>query len=155
MEKIAALFGLGARRGRLRLVNGPRLLEAEELPGESKSAQQAYFASSRFGAGIQAEMGAFDQLTFPQVREIHSLGALPLVVLTAGKTAEQVPVQVELHQEFADLSTNSIRRVVAGASHANLVTRAEYLPAVTQAIRQVLESVRTRRPLAEAQEIVL
>jgi pimeloyl-ACP methyl ester carboxylesterase len=142
MEKLAVLFNWGARLGIMRLVNGPQLLEASELSAVQKGALQAYFASSRFGPGIQAEMRAFEDLTFPQVRAIHSLGDLPVVVLTAGKTAELVPVQVEMHQEFAALSTNSLHRIVAGASHANLVTNSEYLPEVTAAVQQVLEAVR-------------
>jgi hypothetical protein len=65
-----------------------------------------------------------------------------MVVLTAGKTAELVPVQVEMHQEFAGLSTNGLHRIVAGASHANLVTNPEYLPAVTAAVQQVFKAAR-------------
>lgn len=61
--------------------------------------------------------------------------------------AEQVPVQVELNREFAQLSTNSLHRIVAGASHANLVTRSDYLPAVTGAVQQVFEAARDRRSL--------
>jgi pimeloyl-ACP methyl ester carboxylesterase len=147
METLASLFDWGARLGIMRLVNGPHLLEADELAADQKAALQAYFASPRFGPGIQAEMGVFDDLTFPQVRAIESLGDLPMVVLTAGMTAEQVPVQVELHQEFAALSTNSLHRIVAGASHANLVTSSEYLPAVVASVRQVLEAARSGRSL--------
>jgi hypothetical protein len=92
-------------------------------------------------------MSAFEGLSFPQVRDIRSLGALPLVVLTAGSTAEVVPVQVELHREFAGLSTNSLHRTIAGATHANLVTNSEYLPAVSAAIQQVCEATRDGKPL--------
>ena len=69
--------------------------------------------------------------------------SVPLVVLTAGNTAELVPVQVELHDEFAALSTNSVHHIVAGASHANLVTKSSHLPAVTAAIQQVYAAARS------------
>jgi pimeloyl-ACP methyl ester carboxylesterase len=141
-ENLAKMFDWGARLGVSRLLNGPALLDAGELPADQKAALQAYFASPRFGHGMQAEMGAFEDLTFPQVRAIESLGELPLVVLTAGMTAEQVPVQVELHQEYAQLSTNSLHRIVAGAGHGNLVTNSDYLPAVTAAVREVVTAVR-------------
>jgi hypothetical protein len=147
MQKLSVLFEWGARLGILRLVNGPHLLEADELPADQKAALQAYFASPRFGAGIRAEMGAFESLTFPRVREIESLGDIPMFVLTAGTTAELVPVQVDLHEEFARLSSNSLHRIVAGASHARLVTSSDYLPEVSDAIRQVFKAARDGRPL--------
>lgn len=88
-------------------------------------------------------MEVFDSLTFPQVRSITTLGALPLIVLTAGKTAEQVPVQIELHQEFAALSSNSAHLIVDGASHANLVTNPNFVPLVAAAIGDVLLAAQT------------
>ena len=142
IERLSFLFTWGARLGIFRLVNGPHLFEADGLTVDQKAALQAYFASPRFGSGMRAEVSAFEGLSFPQARAIQSLGAIPMVVLTAGKTAEQVPVQVELHREFADLSTNSLHRIVAGASHANLVTSSDYLPAVTDAIHQVIQAAR-------------
>lgn len=147
MQKMSVLFEWGARLGILRLVNGPHLLEADDLPADQKAALQTYFASPRFGAGIRAEMGAFESLTFPQVRKIESLGDMPMFVLTAGTTAELVPVQIELHEEFARLCSNSLHRTVAGASHARLVTSSDYLPEVSDAIRQVFEAAQDGRPL--------
>jgi pimeloyl-ACP methyl ester carboxylesterase len=143
IEKLAVLFELGARLGLLRMVNAAHFLDADELPPDQKDALQAQFASPRFAAGMRAEMAAFETLSFPQVRAIKSLGDLPLVVLTAGNTAELVPVQVELHDEYAALSTNSVHHIVAGASHANLVTKSSHLPAVTAAIQQVYAAARS------------
>jgi pimeloyl-ACP methyl ester carboxylesterase len=142
VKQISILFEWGARLGVMRLVNGPHLLDADGLAADQKAALQAYFASPRFGRGMRSEAEAFEGLSFPQVRAIKNLGDMPMEVLTAGMTAEQVPVQVELHQEYTHLSTNSLHRIVAGASHANLVTRSEFLPAVTAAVRQVFEAAR-------------
>jgi pimeloyl-ACP methyl ester carboxylesterase len=140
--QLSILFEWGARLGVMRLVDSPHLVEADELPARQKGALAAYLASPRFGRGIRSEAEAFEDLSFPQVRAIKSLGDMPMMVLTAGMTAEQVPVQVELHQEYTHLSTNSLQRIVSGASHANLVTRSEYLPAVTAAVRQVFAAAR-------------
>jgi pimeloyl-ACP methyl ester carboxylesterase len=142
MARMSIMFEWGARLGILRLMNGPRMLEAEELPADQKDALQAYFASPRFGSGIAAELSAFDDLSFPQVRAIQSLGAVPMIVLTAGQTAEQVPVQVVMHKEYASLSTNSLHRTITGASHGDLVINSKYLPEVTAAVRQVFEAAR-------------
>jgi hypothetical protein len=65
------------------------------------------------------------------------------VVLTAGETAALVPVQIELHQELAQLSSNRAHQIVEGASHASLASRFEYLPEVTAAIRLVMDAVWT------------
>lgn len=143
IEKLAGLFELGARLGLLRLVNAAQFLDADELPQDQKDALQAQFASPRFAAGMRAEMSAFETLSFPQVRAIKSLGNLPLVVLTAGNTAELVPVQLELHDEFAALSTNSVHRIVAGANHGSLVIKSSNLPEVTAAIQQVYAAARS------------
>jgi pimeloyl-ACP methyl ester carboxylesterase len=145
----ARVFGWAARLGLLRLVDGPRFLEADDLAADQQAALQMYFASARFSAGILAELAAFESQTFPQVRTIESLGDLPMVVMTAGSTAEQVPVQVALHQGFAALSTNSRYQVLPGASHARIVTGSDYLPEVHAAIRQVLDSASSGSPLAQ------
>lgn len=148
MGSFARLTSYAARLGILRLVDAPRFLEADELAPADQALLQTYFASPRFGAGISAELAAFEGETFPQVRAIQSLGDLPMVVLTAGATAEQVPVQVALHKEFAALSTNSFQQVVDGASHARIATDPDYLPAVHAAIRQVLDSASSGLSLA-------
>ena len=146
-KNMSVMLSWGARLGILRFINLPKMLEADELGADQQAVLQAQFASSRFGSGLQAEMNAWD-LTFPQVRAIQSLGDIPLVALTAGMTAELVPVQVELHLEYAALSTNSRQETVPGASHGRLGISPKYLPAVTGAIRQVLESAQTGQPLA-------
>jgi hypothetical protein len=96
---------------------------------------------------MKAEMAAWEKLTFPQARAVKDLDAKPLAVLTAGDTAAQVPVQIELHRELAALSSNSVYHIVEGASHAGLASRSEYLPEVTAAIRQVVDAVQTGTPL--------
>ncbi len=45
------------------------------------------------------------------------------------------------------LSTNSLHRVVAGATHASFVDNPDHAAAVTRAIHDVVASVRTGAPL--------
>lgn len=145
--QLATLFVLASRLGIFRLVNGPHFLQADELAAGQRAALQAYFASPRMGSGMKAEMAAWEELTFPQARAVKDLGAMPMAVLTAGDTAAQVPVQIELHRELAALSSNSVQQVVEGASHAGLASRSQFLPEVTAAIRQVVNAVQTGIPL--------
>ena len=48
---------------------------------------------------------------------------------------------------MARLSTNSVHRVIAGAAHEDLIANEEDAAATTQAILDVVASVRTREPL--------
>jgi pimeloyl-ACP methyl ester carboxylesterase len=148
VARIATFLGISARLGILRLMNGPHFLDADELAPGQRAALQAYFASPRMAAGMKAEMAAWESYTFPQVRAIKDLGAMPLVALTAGETAAQVPVQIELHSELAGLSSNSAQHVVSGAGHAGLASHAEYQPQVIGAIQQVISAIQTGIPLA-------
>ena len=68
-------------------------------------------------------------------------------VRSAWITTAQDPVFAGLHAELAALSSNSVHRVVAGASHASLVLEADHAAQTTAAIRDVVEAVRSGRPL--------
>jgi pimeloyl-ACP methyl ester carboxylesterase len=76
---------------------------------------------------------------------LRSLGAKPLIVLTAeldnskGWMADQ--------NKSVKLSTNSLHRVVSGATHPSFVENPEHAAAIARAIHDVVESVRTGGPL--------
>ena len=76
---------------------------------------------------------------------LRSLGAKPLIVLTAeldnskGWMADQ--------NKSVKLSTNSLHRVVSGATHPSFVENPEHAAAIARAIHDVVESVRTGEPL--------
>jgi hypothetical protein len=53
-----------------------------------------------------------------------------------------------VQNRLATLSTNSVHRTVAGASHEGLVGEQKYAAATSQAILDVVSSVRSQRPLA-------
>lgn len=89
------------------------------------------------------------------LRRAESLGALPLVVITAGATwehpnrmppgiklGELTPIWNELQAELARLSSRTTHRVIPEATHANIATT--HADVVIDAIRQVVETVRQR-----------
>jgi hypothetical protein len=76
---------------------------------------------------------------------LTGLGVKPLVVLTAG--AETDPTHDAAQNKLATLSAASSHRVVEGASHIGLITDQRYARATTQAILDVVSSVRTNQPL--------
>ena len=69
----------------------------------------------------------------------------PLIVVTAGR--EHDAAWLAAQDKLATLSTNSRHRIVADATHASLVLDETDAAAASQAIRDVVASVRTSRPL--------
>lgn len=81
-----------------------------------------------------------------EAAELRTLGAKPLFVLTAG--AGSADDWFAKQDGLARLSTNSVHRQVAGASHEMLVTDEAPAAATAAAIREVVSAVRTGTPLS-------
>lgn len=80
-----------------------------------------------------------------QAAALRNFSDKPLVVLTAGSGS---PPGWDASQEaLASLSTNSLHRVIDGATHASLVTDQEDAAATAQGILDVVSAVRTASPL--------
>ena len=77
---------------------------------------------------------------------LTGLGDRPLVVVSAGSGTQ--PGWQPLQEEMATLSTNSVQRVLADATHTSLISDETHAAFSTQAILDVVESVRTGTPLA-------
>jgi pimeloyl-ACP methyl ester carboxylesterase len=80
-----------------------------------------------------------------QAAALQDFGDKPLAVLTAAIGSDAT--WVAGHEELARFSTNGVHRIIDGAAHATLVTEEEHAAATTQAILDVVASVRTRGPL--------
>jgi hypothetical protein len=68
-----------------------------------------------------------------------------LIVLTAGIGSNAAWMTVQEH--LATLSSNSAHRVVEGAIHADLIADEKGAAATTQAILDVVSSIRTNEPV--------
>jgi pimeloyl-ACP methyl ester carboxylesterase len=111
-----------------------------------------YRDDARTTAATGMEMGGFlDEFgvanrSEAEAGQLRSLGAKPLVVLTAergnakGWMADQ--------NKTVTLSNNSVHRVVPGATHDSLVDNPHHAAAVTRAIHDVVASARTGARLA-------
>ncbi len=144
-------FGpLLARLGISRFMGSLFLREADgtplALPPEQLAELAALIPTVQMARANSGEVAAWEALTFPQVRAVTSLGALPLVILSGSRSFgdEWVAAQAK----YAALSTNSLQRVVAGATHGSLLTTREGAAIVVEAARQVVEAARTGQPLA-------
>src|SRR5215218_1513693 len=82
--------------------------------------------------------------TSAQVRSMGGIGDKPLAVISAG---QQSSSWLEKQDELAALSSESIHRVVDGATHESLLYNKGDSQVASAAIEQVVDAVRTERPL--------
>ncbi len=77
----------------------------------------------------------------------QSLGDKPLAVITAGEHED--PIWFELQDELAALSSDSVHRVVEGATHTSLLDDQADAQVSSMAIHEVVEAVRNGQPLMQ------
>lgn len=137
MNRLSALLSASARVGVGRLL---AQLDYGPLPVRSRDELRATARTADFLRSTIDEYLAANA-SQQSAAELVSLGDKPLVVLTAavGSNAAWLASQVEL----VTLSSNSDHRVIDGASHAGLLFDEEAAAATTQAILDVVDSVRT------------
>jgi pimeloyl-ACP methyl ester carboxylesterase len=131
---------LPARLGVVRLLS--KLDPASpQLPQKQRAQIDALTPSTR-----QVSTTALEFLAPTQTRRLGSLGNKPLAVVTAG---ESEPSWLKRQDDLATLSSsNSIHRVVKGATHESLLYDRSDSQASSAAIVEVVAAVRDDRPLA-------
>jgi pimeloyl-ACP methyl ester carboxylesterase len=115
-----------------------------DLPPQQRVEIEAFNSSTRHLGATAEEFRATPE-TAAQARGTDGFGDKPLAVITAG---EQSPDWLELQDELAALSPDSVHRVVGGATHASLLYGRRDAQASSAAIDQVVEAVRTDKPLS-------
>jgi pimeloyl-ACP methyl ester carboxylesterase len=135
---------LPARLGIVRLLS--KLDPASpELPPQQRAQTDALTPSTREFTTFVLELLAPTQTL--RLGTPGSLGNKPLAVLTAPKQAE--PGWLKHQDKLATLSSNSIHRVVKGATHESLLYEKRDAQATSAAIVEVVAAVRNDRPLAQ------
>jgi pimeloyl-ACP methyl ester carboxylesterase len=141
LKHLSSLAGSMSRLGMGHLIAST---EFSDLPPRYRDDARTTAATGKEMAGFLDEFGVANR-SEAEAGTLRSLGAKPLIVLTAelgnskGWMADQ--------DSTAKLSTNSLHRVVPGATHASFVEDPEHAAAVTRAIHDVVESVRVGQPL--------
>jgi pimeloyl-ACP methyl ester carboxylesterase len=115
-----------------------------DLPPQQRAQIEA-FNSSTQQVGTTVEEFSATPETNSQVRSMGSIGAKPLAVISAGK---QSPDWLEMQDELAALSPNSVHRVVEGATHESLLYDKGDSQVTSAAIEKVVDAGRTGRPLS-------
>jgi pimeloyl-ACP methyl ester carboxylesterase len=133
---------LPARLGVVRLLS--KLDPASpELPPQQRAQIDALTPSTRQWTTSVLEFLAPTQTLRPG--SPGSLGNKPLAVVTAG---ESEPSWLKRQDELATLSSNSIHRVVKGATHESLLYERSDAQATSAAIDEVVAAVRNDRQLS-------
>lgn len=142
VRRAAALASAAARVGLGRLY---ATLTVADLADRERDAVRASTATpGTLRSTIEEYARASDSMA--QAASLHTFGDKPLMVLTAGVgSAADWPQKQE---RLAALSTDSVHRVVADASHEGLVADPVHAATTSQAILAVVESLRAGTPLS-------
>jgi pimeloyl-ACP methyl ester carboxylesterase len=141
LKHVSALLSATARLGLGRLLAG----SPSDFPPPFGDEAYASAATAKQMAGFIDEYAVAGR-SASQAGELKSLDGKPLFVLTAEQGNSEGWMS---HQDaMATLSTNSLHEVVPGATHQSLVDNPTHAAAVSQAIVDVVEAVRTGAPLA-------
>jgi pimeloyl-ACP methyl ester carboxylesterase len=144
-NRITALL---ARFGILRLFHMEESFIAG-LPPREYAEMKAYLATPT-GWLVGADgLIAWRDLSREQVNATHSLGNLPLFVLSVTEQDHYADVLTKLQTELPALSSNSKHITVEGATHYTLVSMKEYAVVVSDAILEVVQAVQAEAALAQ------
>jgi hypothetical protein len=142
MRRVSALVSAAARLGLGRLY---AQFDFGSLPPRSRDEVRASVATPRM---LRSTIDEYLQATASteQAAALRDLGDKPLIVLTAGSGHDAAWSAAQNH--LARLSTNSVHRIIAGATHEDLIANEEDAAATTQAILDVVAAVQSQRRLA-------
>jgi pimeloyl-ACP methyl ester carboxylesterase len=141
MSRVSALVSTSARLGLSRLYGQ---LEHGSLPPRSRDEARA---SNARASHVRSTIDEYVQAngSMEQAASLGDFADKPLVVLTAGSGSDDAHAAAQ--NDLATLSTNSVHRVIDGATHDSLISDEEDAAATTQAILDVVSSVRSAAPL--------
>jgi pimeloyl-ACP methyl ester carboxylesterase len=144
MLTVAPLLG---RIGLFRLGLLPSYSPDPDLPQRQRLELQAFFDTVKSLRTIR-DVDASFSAALDQVRDASGVGGKPLLIVLGGRGDGSIQALRDLFAEQAALSTNSKTIVIAGATHAGLVdNRAAAVP-TSDAIRDLVQAVRTGMPMA-------
>ncbi|TMD39815.1 MAG: alpha/beta fold hydrolase [Chloroflexi bacterium] len=144
IRRASALFPSLARLGVFRLVNQ---FASDPLPVPTRDEERAVVSTASLNR-IQRDEFAELPMTLKEAAELTNLGDRPLIVVTAGKGAQAgwLPLQ----DKMTGLSTNSVHRVLPDTDHPGLIHDRVGASESSQAILDVVASVRSGRPLTKS-----
>jgi pimeloyl-ACP methyl ester carboxylesterase len=142
MRRVSALVSTAARLGLGRLYAQSAF---GSLPPRSRDEVRASDATA---STLRSTIDEYVQAaaSTEQAAALRDFDDKPLIVLTAGSGHDAAWSAAQ--NRMATLSTNSVHRIIDGATHEDLIANQEDAAATTQAILEVVASVRSQRRLA-------
>jgi pimeloyl-ACP methyl ester carboxylesterase len=142
MSRVSALVSAAARLGLGRLYAQSAF---GSLPPRSRDEVRASDATA---STLRSTIDEYVQATASseQAAALRDFADKPLIVLTAGSGHDAAWSTAQ--DRMARLSTNSVHRIIDGATHEDLITNQKDAAATTQAILDVVSSVRSKGALA-------
>jgi pimeloyl-ACP methyl ester carboxylesterase len=139
--RVSALISTSARLGLTRLY-APT--EFGSLPPQSRDQVRASLTT---GSNLRSTIDEYVQAntSMAQAGAFTDFGDKPLVVLTAGSGSDAALIAA--HERLAAMSTNSVQRVIDGATHSELIGDEKDSAATSQAILEVVSAIRNATPL--------
>jgi pimeloyl-ACP methyl ester carboxylesterase len=116
-----------------------------DLPTLARDQQRAFWSTPRHNRSVRDEFSEL-RTAMTQAQSLTSLGDRPLLVVTAQQDADVGWMAAQ--EELASLSTNSVQRVLPSATHAALTESEATAAQSSQAIDDVVDSVRTGARIA-------
>jgi pimeloyl-ACP methyl ester carboxylesterase len=141
MSRVAALVSTAARLGLGRLYAQSTFGSLPPRSREEVRASDATPSTRRSTIDEYVQAAA----SVEQAAALGDFDDKPLIVLTAGSGHDAAWSAAQ--NRMATLSTNSVHRIIAGATHEDLIAKEEDAAATTQAILEVVASVRSQRRL--------
>ena len=144
IRRASALFPSLARLGVFRLVNQ---FASDPLPLPTRDEERAVISTASLNR-IQRDEFVELPMTLTAAAALTTLGDSPLIVVTAAKGAQAgwLPLQ----DKMTSLSTNSAHRVLPEIDHPGLIHDRPGAAQATQAILDVVASVRSGAPLTKS-----
>ena len=142
LARFSAVVSSTARLGVGRLVGQSSY---SNLPPRARDEARASSATANFMGSFIDEFGSANRST-REAGELTHLDGKPLIVLTAGSGTDAAWRTAQ--NKMATLSSNSLHRTVAGATHDDLLSDPKDAAVVSNAIHHVVASLRTSTPLA-------
>jgi hypothetical protein len=141
MSRVSALASTAARLGLARLY---AQFAWGSLPPRSRGEVRASDATA---STLRSTIDEYVQAnaSVEQAAALRDFADKPLIVLTAGSGHDAAWSAAQ--NRMATLSTNSVHRVIAGATHEDMIGNEEDAAATTQAILDVVASVRSQGAL--------
>jgi len=116
-----------------------------DLPALARDQERAFMATPGAARSVRDEFSQI-RTTMTQAQALTTLGDRPLIVLTAGKGAQDGWNAAQ--DKLAALSSNSVHRTLANVEHAMFTEQQATAAQSAQAIRDVVNAVRTDTPVA-------